>query len=152
MLTTVHALWRHVTRCVSCDRIFNSCGVHEPCPWCVLADGCLTGRGGGARAGRQTRRCKMVGRGWTQLQIEADGYVRGFNQIQSLSLHHGTQGSAGWTASSGVGAHTVQAGRQPATLLSLGHNEKERKKKSQRLRGNAALRGTVYPCRFHSLR
>lgn len=78
----------------------------------------------------QTGRCKMVGRGWTQLQIEADGYVRDFNQIQSLSLHRGTQGSAGSTASSGVGAHTVQGGRQPATLTGTQWKRKKKKERS----------------------
>lgn len=41
-----------------------------------LADGCLSDGAGEVGGKAQIRRCKMAGRGWTQLQIEADGCMR----------------------------------------------------------------------------
>lgn len=70
-----------------------------------------------------------------------------------VSHHRGVQGSAGSTASFGVGAHTVDAGKERATLLSPRHIEKaaeEKKKKPDHSSTEVTqpLRGTaVYLCR-----
>lgn len=54
--------------------------------------------------GVQIRRCKMAGRGWTQLQIEADGCVREF-QIQTwFAFTTAPRGQRGSTASSRSGS------------------------------------------------
>lgn len=149
MLTTV----QHVTSRVSCDQIFNSCAVHKLCPWCVLADGCLSdgarevgGAGGGYRLGG-VRWLGGVGRNYKSRQMAA---CENFKSRLGLPSPRCPGVSGGQQPAPGAGAHTVRAGRERATLLSQRRIEKAAEKKNKKIRSQQH-RGNAAPQRYNSI-
>lgn len=131
---------RHGGNMLSCDEIFNSCAVWEPCPRLVLADGCLSARElqGGGGADTETLD------GWVGLDAFTnrgrwqDVWISNREFASCFAVPAGVLGS---TASLAVTAHAAHTGRERVTLLSPGHIEKAAEKRSQQRRGNAAPRG-----------
>lgn len=166
MLTTV----RHVTSHVSCDRIFNSCAVHELCPWCVLADGCPSdgagevggGRecvcvwGGGEHGHRGVRWLGGVGHNYKSRQMAACKNFKcrlGFPSPRCLAVSWvNSQRRCG-------SSYCARLKRASHTFITETHwkssweNPPQKTTDHSSTEGRQPLRGAaVHLCRFHSLR